>query len=245
MSDTQYIYGKHPVREALNAERPVLKLYLSKGLREPIQREFQKLAKNQGVSTQLVPSAKLASLLPPEVNHQGLVAEIGAYAYTDFDSWFEGFLKADKPFALVLDKIQDPHNLGAILRSAEAVGVQGVIVPRHGSVGLTDVVAKASAGAIERVPVVQVTNLARCLEAFQQQQIWSMGLSAQGGQSLYQTRFDGGVVLVIGNEHKGLRPNVAKHCDQLIHIPMKAERSLNASVSAAVAMYEVYRQSLG
>lgn len=243
-TDFQRLYGKHPVREALTSERPVYKLWLSQSLKPPVMYEFQQLARERQVPVQVVPNQKLNQLLP-DLNHQGIMAETGGYDYADWHDWLAGLKTlTEDPFVLVLDQLQDPHNLGAILRTAEAAGVHGVVITRHGGVGLNETVAKASAGAIETVPVLQETNLARCLEDLKAAGLWCMGLSAHGGQGLYQSKLQGPLVLVIGNEHKGLRPNVEKHCDSLLQIPARSERSLNASVAAAVAMYEVVRQRL-
>ncbi len=244
MTDFQRIYGRHVVKEALQSERQVYKLWLSQSLKPHILREFKSLAKAAAVPVTMVPSQKLSQMLP-EVSHQGVVAETGAYTYADWDQWLQDLKNQEAdPFVLVLDQIQDPHNLGAILRTAEAAGVHGVIIPKNGSVGLSETVAKSSAGAIEQIPVLQVTNISRTLKELQAEQMWCMGLSLAPGQPLYKTNLTGPIVLVIGNEHKGLRPNVEKHCDQLLHIPMQATRSLNASVAAAVTMYEVVRQRL-
>ena len=249
--DFQRVYGKHPVREALSGSHACYKVWAAQGLNEHVINEFQQLARDKGVPFQLVPHTKLTQLLSHigNVNHQGLVAEIGLYDYADWDQWIAGLKLAQAeqnkpPFVLILDQIQDPHNLGAILRTAEAAGVQGVILPKHGSVGLSETVAKASAGAIETVPVLQVTNLNRSIEDLQALGLWVMGLSANGGQSHFQSNLTGPIALVIGSEHKGLRPNIEKHCDVLLHIPMQSDRSLNASVAAALAMYEVVRQRL-
>lgn len=247
--DFQRLYGKHPVREALGSDRPVYKLWLSQTLTPHVQREFQLMAKDRDVPVLIVPQQKLDALLAhlPEVGpHQGVVAETGAYDYADWDEWLKG-LAAHKeagkdPFVLVLDQVQDSHNLGAILRTAEAAGAHGIVIPKHGGVGLSETVAKSSAGAIETMPVLQVTNLARSLEELKEAGLWIMGLSANGGASHFETNLKGPICLVIGGEHKGLRPNVESHCDTLLHIPMQSTRSLNASVAAAIAMYEVVRQ---
>jgi len=242
MNDFQRIYGKHPVREALKSDRPVYKLWIAKTLTPAVAKEFEHLAKARQVPVQIVPPQKLEQMLP-KTNHQGLIAETGSFDYADWDSWMAQ-LKAqeDDPFVLVLDQIQDPHNLGAILRTAEAAGVHGVILTRHNSVGLSETVAKASAGAIEVVPVLQVTNLAQALEALKKAGIWVMGLSANEGRAHFEANLSGPLALVIGNEHKGLRANIEKHSDLLLNIPAQSARSLNASVAAAVVMYEVVRQ---
>lgn len=247
-ADFQRIYGKHPVREALTAGRAVYKIWLAQNLTPAVVREFEQLAREHNVPVQQVPHQKLNQLLEhvENPNHQGIVAEIGAYDYADWDAWLKGLAAAKEagtdPFVIVLDQIQDPHNLGAIIRTAEAAGVQGVVIPKHGSVGLSETVAKASAGAIETVPVLQVTNLARALEELKAAGLWIMGLSANQGESHFKANLKGPIALVIGNENKGLRPNSEKQCDHLLIIPMASTRSLNASVAAAVAMYEVVRQ---
>ncbi len=238
----QRLFGKHPVREALLSDRPVYKLILSNTLKPHMLREFEHLAKERQIPVQHVPNHKLNQLLP-DLNHQGIAAETGLFDYGDWEQWIEGVkAKTEDALILVLDQIQDPHNLGAILRTAEAAGVDGVIIPRHGAVGLGEVVAKASAGAIETMPVLQVTNLSRCLEELQEMGCWCQGLSANGGQNIYHSNLKGPLVLVIGNEHKGLRPNVEKHCDVLLHIPAESDRSLNASVATGIALFEAVRQ---
>lgn len=244
----QRIYGKHPVREALTSGRPVYKLLLAQNLTPAVAREFEQLARKNNVPVQQVPHAKLSQLLShlDNPNHQGIVAETGVYDYADWDEWLtklQGLKEQNiDPFVLVLDQIQDPHNLGAIIRTAEAAGVHGVVIPKNGAVGLSETVAKSSAGAIEVVPVLQVTNLARALEELKEAGLWIMGLSANDGQNYFKVNLKGPIALVIGNEQKGLRQNSEKHCDQLLLIPMQSTRSLNASVAAAVAMYEVVRQ---
>lgn len=241
----QRIYGKHPVREALSGDRAVYRLWLAQNLTPAVVREFRQLAREREVPVQLVPHPKLEALLAQvgPVNHQGIVAEIGAYDYADWGTWLtELKAQGEQAFVLILDQLQDPHNFGAILRTAEAAGVHGVVIPKHGGVGLSETVAKASAGAIEAIPVLQVTNLARSLEELKTAGLWVMGLSANQGENCFAVNLKGPIALVIGSEHKGLRPNIEDHCDVRLKIPMHSERSLNASVAAAVAMYEVVRQ---
>lgn len=239
------IYGKHPVRSALKNERPVYKLWLANNLEPRILKEFQLLAREQGIPVQVAPPERLQKICPPGVQTQGVVADTGSYEYLSWEDFCAQLrAKEGDPFVILLDQIQDPHNLGAILRTAEAAGADGVVIPRHGGVGLTEGVAKASAGAIENIPVIQVTNLSRALEDLQEMNIWSTGFAVDAPESYFQADFKGPVALVIGSEHKGLRPNVQKHCDRLVHIPMQGDRSLNASVAASLAMYEVVRQRL-
>lgn len=236
------IYGKHPVRSALTGERPVYKVWLANNLEARILKEFQMLARERGVPVQVVPPEKIQKMCPG-VQAQGMVADTGAYAYLPWEDFLVRLQqKEGDPFVVILDQVQDPHNLGAILRTAEAAGADGVVIPRHGGAGLTEGVAKASAGAIEKIPVIQVTNLSRALENLQALNIWSTGFSLEATQSYFETDLTGPVALVIGSEHKGLRPNVQNHCDRLVRIPMQGDRSLNASVAASLAMYEVVRQ---
>ncbi|PIQ23553.1 23S rRNA (guanosine(2251)-2'-O)-methyltransferase RlmB [bacterium (Candidatus Blackallbacteria) CG17_big_fil_post_rev_8_21_14_2_50_48_46] len=238
------IYGKHPVRSALKSERPVYKLWLANNLEPRMLKEFQILARERSTPVQVVPPEKIQKLCPG-VQAQGIVADTGSYEYLDWEAFCQ--LLKDKdgdPFVILLDQVQDPHNLGAILRTAEAAGADGVVIPRHGGAGLTEGVAKASAGAIENIPVVQVTNLSRALEDLQELNIWSTGFALDAKESYFDADLTGPVALVVGSEHKGLRPNVGNHCDRLVHIPMQGDRSLNASVAASLAMYEVVRQRL-
>ena len=239
---TQFIHGKHSVRSALKGEREIHKLLLSKTLNPHVAKEFRTLAREANIPFKELPAQHLEQL-GIEGNTQGIVAEIQSYAYLPFEELLEKVKDTEAPLVLVLDQIQDPHNLGAILRTADAVGVVGVVIPKHQSAGLNETVAKTSAGAIERVSVSRVTNLARSMEQLQEAGLWLMGLSLKGEQSHFQANLTGSIGLVIGNEHKGLRPNIEKHCDLLLKIPMQSDlQSLNASVSAALGMYEVLRQ---
>ncbi len=243
VSSSPRIYGKHPVRSAFESERPVHKLWLSEGLQPPILAEFRALAKQNQVPVQVVPGSRLNQMCP-DVQTQGIVAEIGAHDYTPLEDLLD-LLKAkgDEAFVIILDQVQDPHNLGAIARTAEAAGAHGIIISRHGSAGLTEGAAKASVGAIERIPIARVTNISRALEQLQALNIWSMGFALEGEVSYFDANLTGPVALVIGGEHAGIRPNVAKHCDLLVRIPtVSPTHSLNASVAGSLAIYEVVRQ---
>jgi len=241
MSEILRICGKHAVREAIRSERGVYKLWLSQTLNPPILREFQALAKENSIPVQLVPPQKLNALLP-DTQNQGIVAETGDFTYLEWGEFLDLVQSKENPLILILDQIQDPHNLGAIIRSAEAAGVVGVVLAKHSAVGISEVVAKAAAGALEVVPLTQVTNISRAIEDLKEINVWVMGLDANEGQNIYKGNLTGSLALVIGNEHKGMRPNVAKHCDLLLHIPMHSSRSLNASVSTGVALFEALRQ---
>ena len=236
------IFGKHAVRSAFKSGRFIQTLWLSDTLKPSISQEFQQLAKVYHTRVQVVPSQKINSMCLGE-NTQGIVAEVTAYSFTAWETFLEKAVNSPEVFFLFLDRIQDPHNLGAILRTADAVGIDGVIIPKHESVSLTEGVAKASAGAIERVPVAQVTNLIPCIQSLKEQNVWIAGFDTQASQEYTQADLTGSISLVIGAEHEGLRAGIKKQCDFLLHIPMHSHTaSLNASVASALAMYEVVRQ---
>ncbi|MCC5863777.1 MAG: 23S rRNA (guanosine(2251)-2'-O)-methyltransferase RlmB [Wenzhouxiangella sp.] len=181
--------------------------------------------------------------LSGEVRHQGVVAEFRPRQPLD-EHGLKALLEAaeEAPLLLVLDGVQDPHNLGACLRTAAAAGALAVIVPRDRAAGLTPTARRAAAGAAERVPLVQVTNLARCLAELAEQGIWCLGLAGEADSSLYQARLDGPLALVLGSEERGLRRLTRERCDQLVSIPMASGiDSLNVSVAAGVSLFEVRR----
>ncbi|MED4161878.1 23S rRNA (guanosine(2251)-2'-O)-methyltransferase RlmB, partial [Halalkalibacterium halodurans] len=201
------------------------------------------LAKEQGVLVQHVPKRKLDQLIGHE-NHQGVVASVAAYEYAEMDDLFQRAAeKGEEPFFIVLDEVEDPHNLGSILRTADAAGVHGVIIPKRRAVGLTQTVAKASTGAIEYVPVVRVTNLARTMEDLKKRGLWFIGTDAKGSEDYRGAAYDMPIALVIGSEGKGLSRLVREKCDFLVRIPMVGQvTSLNASVATSLLMYEAYRK---
>lgn len=176
--------------------------------------------------------------------HQGVVAQVAAYEYAELDDLFQKAEdRNEQPFILVLDEIEDPHNLGSIMRTADAVGAHGIIIPKRRAVGLTTTVAKASTGAIEHIPVVKVTNLSRTLEEMKQRGIWVVGTDASGKQDYRSLDGNMPLALVIGSEGKGMGRLVKEKCDFLIRLPMAGKvTSLNASVAAGLLMYEVYRK---
>ncbi|HEX7065072.1 MAG TPA: 23S rRNA (guanosine(2251)-2'-O)-methyltransferase RlmB [Bacillales bacterium] len=239
---TEFIVGKNPVTEALRAGRDMNKIWINeraKGSMQPIIR----LAKHQGLYVQPVPKQKLDQLAGGS-NHQGVVASVAAYRYAEMDELFKRAAdKGEEPFFVILDEIEDPHNLGAILRTADAAGVHGAIIPKRRSPGLTSVVAKASAGAVEHVPVVRVTNLARTMDELKKRGLWFSGADAAGEQDYRDADFDLALGLVIGNEGKGISRLIKDKCDFLVRLPMAGRvSSLNASVASALLMYEVYRK---
>lgn len=238
------IYGIHPVREGLQGvRRRPLELFLLQGARAPRLLEVADLARRAGVPVRLRQKKDL-DRLAGHGHHQGVILKVEPFAYLPLEDLLDRWRSSSRPaFFLVLDGITDPHNLGALIRSADAAGCHGVIVPRDRFCSITPVVDRASAGALEHIPVSQVVNLARALETLQKEGVWGFGLADQGDQSLYETDLTGDLALVVGSEGKGLRANVSRHCDQTLAIPMHGGvSSLNASVAAGVALFEVARQ---
>ena len=234
------IWGRHPVLEALRAERPLRRLLVAKGAHGPVIDEIFALARQAHIPYDLRDKAQLDRLAGPR--HQSVVAYAAAATYADFDHVLDHL---SAPALLVfLDQVQDPHNLGAIIRSAHALGAQGVVVPAREAAGLSPAALKAAAGAAQHLPVCRVDNLQKALQKAAACGLFIAGLDAQGEQPLTAADFTQPCALVIGSEGKGLRRMVQKRCDALLHIPMQREAigSLNASVAAGIALYEVLRQ---
>ena len=240
------LYGVHPVLEALRSkERGFEAIYLQRGRRGRDIEEILKLAKASHVSVAFEPREAL-DRMAGTTRHQGAVGVAAAKPYAHLEDLIEAANRLESPLLLILDGIEDPHNLGAILRTAEAVGVVGVIIPERRAVGLTAAVAKASAGAIEHVPVARVVNLSQAIKRLKEARFWVYALDARGPQSVWDVDFRGPVALVMGGEGQGIRPLVAEHCDGRVRIPMQGRgTSLNASVATAIILYEVLRQRAG
>lgn len=236
------IFGRNPVIEALRSDSEINKIYLAKGELQGSAKEIMALAKEKGIQIQLVERAKLDAMFPGE-NHQGAAASIAEANYVDWQDMLANARKKNEdPLLIILDELEDPHNLGAILRTADAVGAHGVIIPKRRAVALTAGVAKAAAGAVSYVPVARVSNLAQTIEALKKEGIWVAG-AAMGGTEVYKQNLTGSLAIVIGSEGKGLGRLVAEKCDFLISLPMQGQiNSLNASVATGVIMYEVLRQ---
>lgn len=234
--------GRNPVIETLQSKRDINKLFLQEGLSGDKVDQILSLAKKRKIPFSFVPKSKL-DLLVDGGNHQGVVASAAAVEYATLEDIFERAEKKNQmPFFLLLDGIEDPHNLGSILRSADASGVHGIIVPKRRAVGLTAVVAKASAGAIEHVPVVRVTNMVQTIQELKDKGLWIYGTDMEG-QDYTEWQADMPVCLVIGNEGKGMSRLVKEHMDGILTIPMLGEvQSLNAGVAAGLLMYEVVRK---
>jgi 23S rRNA (guanosine2251-2'-O)-methyltransferase len=245
----EILYGRQPVREVLRAgRRQIYHLRLAGGVKTSgIVAEVLALARQAGVPVRRVNRRELDTL-GGEVNHQGLAAEVSAYPYVDLEDLLAVARQAaEAPFVLLLDHVQDPQNLGSLLRSAEAIGVHGVVIPGRRAAGVTPAVVRASAGAAEHVRLVQVSNLVQAMEWLKEQGLWLAGLEALPEAQLYtQADLRGALGLVVGSEGQGLARLVRERCDFLIRLPLRGRvESLNAGVAGAIALYEAWRQREG
>src|SRR5690606_20246996 len=236
------IIGKNPVIEALKSERDINKIWIAEGSNRGQMNQITSLAKEGNVLVQFVPKKKIDQMV--EGNHQGVVAQVAAYEYAQVDDIFEAAIKRNEaPFIILLDELEDPHNLGSILRTADAVGAHGVIIPKRRAVGLTATVAKASTGAIEYIPVARVTNLARTIDELKDRGVWIVGTDAKGKEDYRNVDGKMPIGVVIGSEGRGMGRLVKEKCDILLRLPMQGKvTSLNASVAASLRMYEAYRK---
>ncbi len=241
MSD-DLIMGRNTVLEALRSKRDIHKIWIAEGATKGQIQQVIAVAKENKIMIQTAPKKKLDQMI--EGNHQGVIAQVAAYQYAEIDDIFKlAESRKEDPFILLLDELEDPHNLGSILRTADASGVHGIIIPKRRAVGLTATVAKSSTGAIEHIPVARVTNLSRTIEDLKERGVWIAGTDAKGSQD-YRL-MDGTMPLgiVIGSEGKGISRVIKEKCDFLYHLPMVGHvTSLNASVAASLLMYEVYRK---
>ncbi|WMT29014.1 23S rRNA (guanosine(2251)-2'-O)-methyltransferase RlmB [Bacillus aerius] len=237
-----YVIGKNAVIETLKSDRELYKLWMAENTVKGQAQQVIELAKQQNITIQYVPRKKLDQMVSGQ--HQGIVAQVAAYEYAELDDLYQiAEQRNEQPFFIILDEIEDPHNLGSIMRTADAVGAHGIVIPKRRAVGLTTTVAKASTGAIEHIPVAKVTNLSRTLDEMKERGIWVAGTDASAKQDYRQ--FDGTMplALVIGSEGKGIGRLIKEKCDFLIKLPMAGKvTSLNASVAASLLMYEVYRK---
>ncbi|GAF22568.1 MULTISPECIES: 23S rRNA (guanosine(2251)-2'-O)-methyltransferase RlmB [Shouchella] len=243
---SEFVTGKNPVIESLKSGREIHKVWIGEGSQRGQMTAIIQSAKEKNILVQTAPKKKLDQLVGHS-NHQGVVASIAAYRYAEIDDLFEKAKEKDEePFFLILDEIEDPHNLGSIMRTADAVGAHGIIIPKRRAVGLTQTVAKSSTGAIEYIPVVRVTNIPRTMDDLKKRGLWFAGTDAKGEQDYHQGSFDMPLGLVIGSEGKGISRLVKEKCDFLLQIPMVGQvTSLNASVAASLLMYEVFRKRKG
>ncbi|AZK46005.1 23S rRNA (guanosine(2251)-2'-O)-methyltransferase RlmB [Paenibacillus lentus] len=245
MDDQEWIGGKHSLLEAMRAGRTMNKIWIAEGAQKHLTQPIIAEAKKHGVIVQFVDKRKLDQMAPG-LQHQGVVAQVAPYAYAELEDLLnKAEERGEPPFLLILDEIEDPHNLGSILRTAECTGVHGVIIPKRRSASITATVSKTSAGAVEYVPVTRVTNLAQTMEQLKEAGVWIVGTDVEAQQEMYDSGqvLTGAVAIVIGNENKGMGRLVREKCDVLLKLPMAGRlNSLNASVAAGVIMYEVLRK---
>ena len=236
----EVVAGRNPVVEVLSGDRDVERVFIADGSEGSVSK-IVALAKEQGVIVDFVPKEKIDAMAPG-VKHQGVVAKVSEYKYADMDEVFaRAEASGEDPFIIILDEISDPHNLGAIIRTAECAGAHGVVIPKRRAASLTQTVALSAAGAIENMPVVQVTNLARTIEELQAKGVW-VGAADMDGETYYEANLTGPIAIVIGNEGKGVGRLVKEKCDFVLSIPMYGKiNSLNASNAAAVLMYGIRR----
>ena len=243
-NESDIIYGRHSVLSVLKGQRQLNRIWIYPKLR--YSSAFHSLlveAKANGCVIDEVDTQQLDRLVE-KANHQGVVAQVAPYDYLDLGELIDRAKAAtEAPILVAADGITDPHNLGAIARTTEALGAQGLIVPQRRAVGITSTVTKVAAGALENLPVSRVVNLPRALEELKQAGFWVYGAAAEGSERLHQVNFGGPIVLAIGSEGKGLGLLVQRHCDALVSIPLAGKTpSLNASVAAAIFLYEAFRQ---
>jgi 23S rRNA (guanosine2251-2'-O)-methyltransferase len=240
------LYGVNPVRELLRSGAEGLaELWLAEGGggRSGPGAEIERLARAAGAKVRTAPRARLDRLASTD-RHQGVVAVVADYVYREVDDLLEvARARGEAPLLVVLDGVEDPQNLGAIIRSAHALGAHGVVVPRDRAAGITPAAAKASAGAVEHTPVARVTNVAQTVERLKGEGVWSVATDADATTDLQDVDFTGPTALIVGGEGQGVRPLVRRTADHLVRIPMAGKvGSLNASAAAAVCLYEAARQ---
>ena len=239
------IYGRHPVEAAITAGRSLNRIWVIAKVHYDSQfRPLLQEAKANGAVIDEVDNLRL-NQMTQGANHQGIVAQVSAHEYVELEDMIaQAKAAARRPVIVAADGITDPHNLGAIIRSAEAIGAQGIVIPQRRAVGGTSTVAKVAAGALENLPITRVVNLGRALEYMKNQGFWVYGLAAEASQPMHTTDFSEPVVLVVGSEGSGLSLSVQTLCDVLVSIELGGKTpSLNASVATGMALYEIYRQA--
>jgi len=243
-TNADLVYGRHAVQAAIASERSIHRVWVTSRLRyAPDFLPLIDKAKSSGAVVEEVDVQRL-NQITGNAKHQGIAVQVAAYTYWALEELVAHAKQfVPEPVLLVADGITDPHNLGAIARTAEAMGAQGLIIPQRRAVGVTSTVTKVAAGALDFLPVARVTNLNRCLEFLKEQGFWVYGTVADKGQPIYRVSFSGAIALVVGAEDTGVSLLVQKHCDVLVSIPLGGKTpSLNASVALGIALYEVFRQ---
>ena len=234
------LVGRNPIREALRNDRPLEKLMVMNGDLSPAAREIVRMARDKGVVVQQVDKARLDAVYP---NHQGLIAYASSADYSTLEDIFAyAGERGEAPFLVLLDGITDPHNLGAIIRSAECAGAHGVIIPERRAAGLNPACVKAAAGALEYIKVARVTNLARAIDELREKGVWIYAADMDG-ENVYEADLSGACGIVIGAEGEGVSRLVLEKCDKILSIPMRGHiNSLNASVAAGILLFQAARQ---
>lgn len=242
----EIIEGRNAVIEALRAQRAIDKIYIAKGEVDKTLGHIASKARDMGIVVVETDRRKLDFMSATKA-HQGVVALCAVRDYSTIDDILEfANSKGEDPFIIICDEISDPHNLGAIIRSAECAGAHGLIIPKRRSVGITAIVDKASAGAAEHALIAKVPNISAAIKDLKDRGLWIYGTAADGKNNLWNTDFSGPLALVIGSEGDGISRLVKDNCDYIVSLPMKGEiSSLNASCAAAITMYEVLRQRNG
>ena len=238
--------GRNAISEALKAGRTLDKVFVAMGDTDRALQRLAAQAKEAGAVVVPVDRRKLDQMSFTR-SHQGIIALAAAHEYATLDDILaEAAARGQQPLIVICDELSDPHNLGAILRSAECAGAHGVVIPKRRSVGLTATVAKASAGAMEYMKVARVTNINAAIAELKEKGVWIFGTAAEGSVPMYRADLTGPAAIVIGNEGDGMSQLVRKNCDMLVHIPMAGRiSSLNASAAASILLYEAVRQRLG
>ena len=240
---SEKISGRNPVLEALKANRPINKILIAKGPQKGSVKEIYAVAREKKIPIQQVERQYL-NTLTDNPSHQGVLALAASKEYVEIEEIVEiARAKGEPPFVLLLDEIEDPHNLGALLRTADCAGVHGVVIPKRRAVGLTETVGKTSAGAIEHVAVSRVTNIVQTIEFLKNAGCWVVGADASAEEMYWSKDLSGPLAVVIGSEGKGISRLVKQHCDFLVKLPLKGKvSSLNASVAGSLLVYEILRQ---
>ena len=246
MSYEEYtIEGRNAVIEAFRSGKTIDKLFVLDGCQDGPVRTIVREAKKHDTLIQFVTKERLDQLSSTG-KHQGVLAQAAAYEYASVEDILQrAEEKGEDPFIILLDGIEDPHNLGAILRTANLSGAHGIIIPKRRAVGLTAVVARTSCGAINYTPVAKVTNLKKTMDELKEKGVWIFGTAAEGSVPMYQADLTGPAAIVVGSEGEGMSQLVRKNCDVTVHIPMKGRiSSLNASAAASILLYEAVRQRM-
>ncbi|EKE02093.1 MAG: hypothetical protein ACD_20C00428G0004 [uncultured bacterium] len=245
MEKNEIVYGRNSVEALLEAsKRRVNKLYIVKGIKFDNKiRKIVDLAKNNNIPVQEIPKEKLNQIA--EGSHQGIAASVSPISYVEFDELLMKLKNIDKALVIILDGVEDPHNLGSIIRTAVAAGADGIIIPKRRSTPVTATVDKASAGTVEKIPIVQVTNIVNTIEKLKENNFWIFGAESTGEQYYFEADYKVNCGLVVGGEGQGVSTLVKKHCDVLIKIPMPGKiNSLNVANAASIIIYEIVRQRL-